>query len=183
VVLEAAPANLEAAPDRPALAVEATTIEDRREPGAGSAATPGVAATPRSTAAASSPSAAAAARPARIDQERAARLLAIEATRVAGGEELVLRADAPFRRQDVFAALIGPDPPRYLLRLTGIEHPWRPPDIEVGSPLIQRVRTGIHDTPRGRQLHIVMDLTSRALEHDWEIDGAVLRVRLRPKTP
>ena len=96
---------------------------------------------------------------------------------------VVLRADAPFRKQDVFAALIGVDPPRYLLRLSGIERQWRPPDSQVGSPLVQRVRTGLHSTPRGPELHIVLDLSTRAVDHSFEVEGDVLRVRLRPRTP
>jgi hypothetical protein len=114
---------------------------------------------------------------------RARRLLAIEPGSADDGEILVLRADGGFRRQDVFAALIGVDPPRYLLRLSGIEHPWRPPNLEVGTPLIERVRTGLHSTPRGPELHVVLDLPTRAVEHDWEIEGVLLRVRLRPRTP
>ena len=98
-------------------------------------------------------------------------------------EVLALRFDVPFARDDVFAALIGPDPPRYLLRLRGIERPWRPPELQVGSPLVQRVRTGLHSTPRGPELHLVIDLTTRAVEHSWAIEGDALRVRLSPRAP
>jgi hypothetical protein len=114
---------------------------------------------------------------------RARRLLAIEPSSGDGGEVVVLRADAPFRKQDVFAALMGVDPPRYLLRLSGIERQWRPPDLEVGSPVVQRVRTGLHSTPRGPELHVVLDLSTRAVDHSFEIEGEELRVRLRPRTP
>ncbi len=113
---------------------------------------------------------------------RARRLLAIEPSTAGGGEVVVLRADAPFREQDVFATLMGVDPPRYLLRLSGIERQWRP-DLQVGSPLVQRVRTGLHSTPRGPELHIVLDLSTRAVDHSFEVEGDVLRVRLRPRTP
>ena len=113
----------------------------------------------------------------------ARRLLALE-PRVEGATEiLALRFDAPLREADLFAALIGPDPPRYLLRLRGIERPWRPPELAVGSALMQRVRTGLHSTPRGPELHIVIDLTTRAVEHSWAIEGDALRVRLTPRAP
>jgi hypothetical protein len=115
---------------------------------------------------------------------RASGLVAIEpGVEAGGGEVVVLRGDAAFRQRDVFATLMGPEPPRYLLRLSGIEQQWRPPDLEVGSPLIQRVRTGLHSTPRGLELHVVLDLTSRAVDHSWEVDGDALRVHLRPRTP
>jgi hypothetical protein len=114
---------------------------------------------------------------------RARGIVAIEPSAADGGEAVILRADAPWRRQDIFAALIGPDPPRYLLRLSGIERPWRPANLEVGSPLVQRVRTGLHSTPRGPELHVVLDLSTRAVEHSFEIEGEALRVRLRPRTP
>jgi hypothetical protein len=114
---------------------------------------------------------------------RARRIVAIEPGAVDGVEVVVLRADAPFREQDVFAALIGPDPPRYLLRLSGIERRWRPADLDVGSPLIRRVRTGLHSTPRGPELHVVLDLSTRAVEHSFAIEGEALRVSLRPRTP
>jgi hypothetical protein len=109
--------------------------------------------------------------------------LAIEPGNGGGGEVVALRADAPFREQDVFAALIGQDPPRYLLRLSGIELPWRPPELAVGSPLVHRVRTGLHSTPRGPELHVVLDLSTRAVDHSFEVEGDVLRVHLRPRTP
>jgi hypothetical protein len=96
---------------------------------------------------------------------------------------VTLRADAPFRREDVFAALIGPDPPRYLLRLSGIDRVFRPATLEASTPLLDRVRTGLHQTPRGPQLHVVLDLPTRAVEHEWEIDGDTLRVHLRPRPP
>lgn len=114
---------------------------------------------------------------------RARRLLAIEPGTSEGEEVLVLRADAPFRRADVFSTLMGIDPPRFLLRLSGIERQWRPPTLEVGSPLIQRVRTGLHSTDQGPELHVVVDLVSREVEPTWEIDGDTLRVRVRPRTP
>jgi hypothetical protein len=79
--------------------------------------------------------------------------------------------------------MVALDPPRYLVRISGIERPWRPPNLEFGSPLIERVRTGLHSTPRGPELHVVLDLPSRAVEHDWEIEDDLLRVRLRPRTP
>jgi hypothetical protein len=115
-----------------------------------------------------------------VTEARARQLMAIEPSAADDGEIVVLRGDAPFRAQDVFTALIGLDPPRYLLRLSGIERPWRPADIDVGSPLVQRVRTGLHSTPRGPELHVVLDLSTRAVEHSFEIEGETLRVRLRP---
>lgn len=114
---------------------------------------------------------------------RPGRVLAI-VPQSSGGETMVaIRGDAPWRQRDVFATLIGPDPPRYLLRLSGIERPFRPSVLEVGAPLLDRVRTGLHDTPRGRELHVVLDLPTRALDSTWEIDGEVLRVRLRSPAP
>ena len=114
---------------------------------------------------------------------RAGRLLALEPSVEGSAEIITLRFDAPFREADLFAALIGPDPPRYLLRLRGIERQWRPADLEVGSPLVQRIRTGLHSTPRGPELHLVIDLNTRAIEHSWAIDGDSLRVRLAPRAP
>jgi hypothetical protein len=114
---------------------------------------------------------------------RARRLIALEPSAGADGETLVLRADAPLRREDVFATLIGPDPPRYLVRLSGIDRPWRPAEFAVGSPLIARVRTGIHDGPHGSELHVVLDLATRAVATTFEVEGPELRIHLRPKTP
>ena len=114
---------------------------------------------------------------------RARRVIALDHGVDGSAEVLALRFDVPFAEGDVFAALIGPDPPRYLLRLRGIERPWRPPELEVGGPLVQRVRTGLHSTPQGPELHIVIDLGTRAIEHSWTIEGDALRVRLTPRAP
>jgi hypothetical protein len=114
---------------------------------------------------------------------RARQVLAIEATTEGAETVLVIRADAAFRERDVFAALIGPDPPRYLLRLSGIERLYRPTTIDVGTPVLDRVRIGHHDTRRGQELHVVLDLPTRALSATVERDGETLRVRLRPAAP
>jgi hypothetical protein len=45
------------------------------------------------------------------------------------------------------------------------------------------VRTGLHSTPRGPELHVVLDLSTRAVDHSFEVEGDVLRVHLRPRTP
>jgi hypothetical protein len=141
------------------------------------AAPPPAASAPRPDAAAAPPAASDPSAP------RAREVVTIAASSGDGATTVEIRGAAPWRKGDVFATLMGVDPPRYLLRLSGIEHPFRPAVLELEAPLVDRVRTGLHDTPRGRELHVVLDLPTRAVEHGWEIDGDTLRVRLRPRTP
>ncbi len=52
-------------------------------------------------------------------------------------------------------------PPRELLKITGIVAPYRDKTIEVGSAEVRRIRVGHHLRPgAGSELHIVLDLAS-----------------------
>ena len=173
--VSASPADAVAVSEQPRLA-----DRDRPDSDAAPAAPASAPAAPASAPAAPAPDTTTERAPA---ANRASRIVAIEPSTFDDGESVVLRADAPFRKQDVIAVLMGVDPPRYLLRLSGIDRPLRPPDIDVGSPLVQRVRTGLHSTPKGPELHVVVDLSTREVEHSIELEGESLRVRLRPRRP
>lgn len=96
------------------------------------------------------------------------------------GETLVvtLRADGAFfdDRWDRFRMDEGT--PREVIRIRGIRERHRP-SIEVDEPELLRIRTGLHRTARGDELHVVLDLASpRVRLVDADSDGRELRLTL-----
>lgn len=102
--------------------------------------------------------------------------LAIEVKSTGGTAWVEVRLDGPVARSDVFSALLGVDPPRYLLRLSRVTSSAAPRQVAVASGAVVRVRSALHDTERGPELHVVVDLTDRDVETSLEVEGAVVRV-------
>ena len=98
----------------------------------------------------------------------------ITAERSSGGTRLEIRGDRPIADEHVFAALIGPDPPRYLLRISGVRQRYSASRVSIGTDELLGVRTGLHDTVRGPELHIVVDLTTRDLDIEVGHDAGAL---------
>lgn len=72
------------------------------------------------------------------------------------------------------------DPPRELLRITGILVPTEPETVPVGGPLVTRVRFGHHPELTPPELYVVMDLTSAAVQAEApETNGDTIRIVLR----
>lgn len=49
-------------------------------------------------------------------------------------------------------------PPRELVRIQGVKQPFARTEIDVTSPLAERIRIGFHPELRGSELHVVVDL-------------------------
>lgn len=50
------------------------------------------------------------------------------------------------------------NPPRYIVRLLGIAHPYEPFELPVGTPQVSRIRVGFHQEKSPPELHVVLDL-------------------------
>ncbi len=74
--------------------------------------------------------------------------------------------------------MLGPLPARYLVRVSGVGERYRPETVEVGMPLVERIRTGFHQTNRGPELHLVLDLPSKETEVTWAVREGQLELRL-----
>jgi hypothetical protein len=69
------------------------------------------------------------------------------------------------------------DPARVWVRIRGIETFYRPNDIEVGTPEVERVRVGHHPEETPQSLYVVVDLEdSAAVIREHTVEGDTLRV-------
>jgi hypothetical protein len=81
----------------------------------------------------------------------------------AGGAELVIAGDGTFAAGSFSYSEIGGDNPRVLIKLRGMESPYR--GASAGSNrLVRGVRTGYHLTGRGNEVHVVVDLVAPAAQ-------------------
>jgi hypothetical protein len=98
------------------------------------------------------------------------------------GTEVILWADGAIRRQDWAPFHIDGDPPRELVKLYGIRHPFPSARLVAGTRQLLQVRTGYHVGPKGNELHVVLDLTGFGVEVTGiEAQGEQLHVHLKGK--
>ena len=89
----------------------------------------------------------------------ATQLLAVEVEKTAEGAMLQLRANGSLPSAETFALT---DPSRLVIDLPGLQSAVTKSQIEVGSPLIERVRVGRHD----KLVRVVVDAGSAANPFD-----------------
>lgn len=80
-----------------------------------------------------------------------------------GSTEVVVRADGPIDPQGVDTLRLD-DPPRILLRIRGIEEPYTPHRVDVGSLDVAAIRIGHHPELQPPTLYVVLDTTSPEVE-------------------
>lgn len=171
-----APAPAEApAPLDPEPGPETTLAESvgaqREAPGA---ARPTTAPAPEPPAAATEPAASAA------PAARVGRLEGIRVLATGSGTEVTLSGDGFFPEGSYSWSEIGGDKPRVLIRLKGIEEPFRGAVGSVPTDAVANVRTGYHQQAGGNELHVVIDLAParRVTVESVEPAGTGLVVRL-----
>ncbi len=99
-------------------------------------------------------------------------------TSTAGASVLELVADGAFSPEGHSVERLS-DPPRLVIKVTGVTAPLARANLAVGTSEIVGVRTGLHGTPPSSALHVVVDLADpTAQADDAQIDGARLRVRV-----
>ena len=160
--------NLEAAPPRPpAPATPAASTVPSADPSADPSA-----------ARAAAPS------PAVPSPARAQRLVGInwnEAENAPGQTSLVLLGDGAFAAGTFSYSEIGGENPRLLIKLKGMDSPYRGPTPRGGGALVRGVRTGFHLTSNGNEIHVVVDLAQRGLKVVSLLpEGFSLTLRLAP---
>lgn len=95
---------------------------------------------------------------------RAERLTGItwrDSNAAAGETVLVLAGDGAFATGSFSYSEIGGENPRVLIKLKGMQSPYRGPAPrapQAGGALVRGVRTGFHVTAGGNEIHVVVDL-------------------------
>ncbi len=72
-----------------------------------------------------------------------------------GGTDIILWGNGAIRARTYVRSRIEGNPPRELIRISGIKRPAPVARLVVGTPEVLQVRTGLH---AGGELHIVLDL-------------------------
>jgi hypothetical protein len=106
----------------------------------------------------------------------ATRVLLVAATRIGDATVVTVRTNGELSRDTVKVSLLE-DPARVWIRIPGIETFYRPNDIEVGSPEVERVRVGHHPEETPQSLYVVCDLEDpAAVVREYTVEGDTLRV-------
>ncbi|HSS49706.1 MAG TPA: TIGR02266 family protein, partial [Thermoanaerobaculia bacterium] len=72
-----------------------------------------------------------------------------------GGTDIILWGNGAIRSRTYVRSRIEGNPPRELIRISGIKRPAPAARLAVGTPEVLQVRTGLHT---GDELHVVLDL-------------------------
>ncbi len=106
----------------------------------------------------------------------ASRLLLVAATRTGGATVVTVRANGELSEDTVRVSLLR-NPARVWVRIQGIETFYRPNDIPVGSPEVERVRVGHHPEETPQSIYVVFDLAdAAAVVREHTVEGDTLRV-------
>jgi len=106
----------------------------------------------------------------------ATRVLLIAANRVGDETVVTVRTNGELAQDSVRVSRLK-DPARVWVRIKGIETFYRPNDIEVGTPEVERVRVGHHPEETPQSLYVVFDLEdSAAVIREHTVEGDTLRV-------
>ncbi len=110
------------------------------------------------------------------------RLDRITFEQTATGTDIILWGDGAIRAESFTRSRIDGNPPRELIRLSGIRREFSPARVAVGTPEVLQVRVGYHpETGRG-ELHVVLDLTRpNVVVAGVEPGEHRLRIRLQRK--
>lgn len=80
-----------------------------------------------------------------------------------GGTDIILWGNGAIRPEVYSQSRIG-DPPRELIRLTGIARPFPSTKVAVGTGEVRQVRVGFHEKAGGNELHVVIDLADPGVQ-------------------
>ena len=106
----------------------------------------------------------------------ATRVLEVAARGAADETVVTVRANGNLSVESVMISRLK-NPARVWVRIQGIETFYRPNDIEVGTPEVERVRVGHHPEETPQSLYVVLDLEdSAAVVREHTIKGDTLRV-------
>lgn len=101
--------------------------------------------------------------------------------KVPGGTTVVVWGNGALRPESYKRVSVD-SPPREVIQIRGIEQPFSPVRIVVGTPEVKQIRIGYHEKPGGNELHVVVDLAGPQVRVDRiEPDGQRLRLRLQER--
>ena len=111
----------------------------------------------------------------------ATRVLLVAAARVADTTVVTVKVNGDLEEEAVRVSRLK-DPARVWVRIRGIETFYRPNDIEVGTPEVERVRVGHHPEETPQSIYVVFDLANAAaVIREHTIEGDTLRVVVGPQ--
>jgi hypothetical protein len=106
----------------------------------------------------------------------ATRVLLVAAARVTDATVVTVKVNGDLAEESVRVSRLK-DPARVWVRIQGIETFYRPNDIEVGTPELERLRVGHHPEETPQSIYVVFDLASTAaVVREHTIEGDTLRV-------
>ncbi len=112
----------------------------------------------------------------------ATRLDDIDWTEATGTTVVTLSGDGPFARGSYSYFELGGDKPRVLVRLRGLEEPFRRGELAVGTAAIAAIRTGWHVKEGVNEQHVVLDLPAQGARLDgFEVIGSRIVLKLTPR--
>ena len=98
------------------------------------------------------------------------------ATRIGDETVVTIRTNGELSPKAVRVSRLK-DPERVWVRIQGIETFYRPNDIEVGTPEVERVRVGHHPEETPQSIYVVFDLEdSAAVVREHSVEDDTLRV-------
>lgn len=80
------------------------------------------------------------------------------------GTLVTLWGDGHLMESSLDSLRLGDRSPRQVIKLQGVNWPFRDPVMDVETDEVRRIRTGFHPKAAGNELHIVLDLTDAAVE-------------------
>ena len=86
------------------------------------------------------------------------RLITWKETPDGSGTVVTLWGNGNLRRENVLRVRLGSQTARELVKLKGIDWPFRDAVLDVDSSLVRRIRTGFHPKETINELHVVFDL-------------------------
>lgn len=93
------------------------------------------------------------------------------------GTVVTFWGNGPFLRERVIRHRVQGGAPRELVKLRGIDLPYRQTVVPVDTPELVRIRTGFHPQDRVNELHVVLDLAGSEIELT-RADASENRLRL-----
>ena len=110
--------------------------------------------------------------------ERASVVEEITFAQAAGTTTVLIRGNGRFPDGSVVAHPMD-DPPRVLVKVMGIGQQYKPYEIAVGSPELERIRIGHHPEVRPPALYVVLDLAGEGVAvQNLSFEGSTVAVTL-----
>ncbi len=106
------------------------------------------------------------------------RIVDIQADAGEGGTVITIRADGLIESRRVVTSVLA-NPPRILVRIFGVDSPFRPFEIPVETSEVQGIRIGHHPETNPRSLWIVVDVADAGVViREVQTSGSVTRVEV-----